>query len=61
MRVRLMEKDPERLRQIAEDWGVKSLPGQAPEIVAVAIASAYRRELEAEERRAMARRPGGGA
>jgi hypothetical protein len=53
MRVRLMEKDPERLRQIAKDWGVKTLPGQAPGLVAVAIASAYRRELEAETRRAM--------
>lgn len=61
MRVRLMEKDPARLRQIAEDWGVKAPPGQSPEVVAVAIASAYRRELEAEERRAAARGAGGGA
>lgn len=61
MRVRLMEKDPERLRQIAADWGVKSPPGQSAEVVAVAIASAYRRELEAEERRALARGAGGGA
>lgn len=61
MRVRVMEKDPERLRQIAEDWGVKAPAGQAPEVVAVAIASAYRREVEAEERRAIARQAGGGA
>ena len=58
MIVRIEERDPERLRALAEDWGVKAAGGQAFELVVVAIASAYRREVEAEERRALAARRG---
>ena len=58
MIVRIEERDPERLRALAEDWGVRAAAGQALELVVVAIASAYRREVEAEERRALAARRG---
>lgn len=58
MKIRIEERDPERLRELAQAWGVKAAAGQSPEVLGVAIASAYRREVEAEERRAMAARSG---
>lgn len=50
MRVKIMEKDPQRLLLIAEDFGVKVLKGQPAEILQVAITSAYLNEINAEAR-----------
>jgi hypothetical protein len=50
MRVRVLERDPTRLATLASAWGVKVVPGQAVEIMQVAIADAYLREVEAEAR-----------
>lgn len=58
MKIRIEERDPERLRELAQAWGVKAAAGQSPEVLGVAIASAYRREVEAEERRTLAARRG---
>ena len=46
MRVRIEESDPARLRQMARDWGIKAVEGQHPDVLAVAIANAYRRERD---------------
>lgn len=51
MRVRIMEDQPGRLRDLAKQWGVKT--NQRPEVLASAIANAYRMEVAREERRAM--------
>ena len=51
MRVRIMENTPERLTQLARDWGIRPVQGQAMDVIYSAIAAAYRREVEAEERR----------
>lgn len=50
LRVRLEETDPERLRQMARDWGIKMVEEQHPDVLAVAIAAAYRRMIEQEDR-----------
>jgi len=54
MLVRVMENDPERLRQVARDWGVDDR--LRPSALVPRIEAAYRREVEAEERRAMHQR-----
>ena len=53
MRIKIMEKDPARLRAMAEDFGVKVPQGQTVEMMEIAIASAYLNEIIAETRRAM--------
>ena len=53
MRIKIMEKDPARLRAMAEDFGVKVPQGQTVEMMQIAIASAYLNEINAETRRAM--------
>ena len=53
MRINIMEKDPARLRAMAEDFGVKVPQGQTVEMMEIAIASAYLNEINAETRRAM--------
>ena len=53
MRIKIMEKDPARLRAMAEDFGVKVPQGQTVEMMEIAIASAYLNEINAETRRAM--------
>lgn len=53
MRVRI-EVRGARLAELAAAWGVQVVPGQSDEVTAVAVVTAYRREVEAEERRAMA-------
>ena len=53
MRIKIMEKDPARLRAMAEDFDVKVPQGQTVEMMEVAIASAYLNEINAETRRAM--------
>lgn len=53
MRIKIMEKDPARLRAMAEDFGVKVPQGQTIEMMEIAIASAYLNEINAETRRAM--------
>lgn len=50
MRVRIEERDPQRLRDLARAWGVKAIEGQHPEVLAVAIATAYRRQIEKEDK-----------
>lgn len=56
MRVRIMEDSPARLRDLAQSWGVAAVEGQPAAVVSEAIAAAYRREVEAEERRIQAAR-----
>ena len=51
MLIRIMEDSPERLRQIARDFGADDRA--APSKLALRIEAAYRREVEDEERRAM--------
>lgn len=53
MRIKIMDKDPARLRAMAEDFGVKVPQGQTVEMMEIAIASAYLNEINAETRRAM--------
>lgn len=53
MRIKIMEKDPARLRAMAEDFGVKVPTDQSVELIQLAIASAYLNEINAETRRAM--------
>jgi hypothetical protein len=53
MRVKIMEKDPERLRALAADWGIKFVPGCHPATVQIAVADVYLRELDKETRRAL--------
>lgn len=50
MKVRIEERDPARLRDIAQAWGVKAVDDQHPDVLAVAIATAYRRIAEQEDR-----------
>ena len=50
MKVRIEERDPQRLRDLAWAWGVKAVVGQHPDVLAVAIATAYRRQVEKEDR-----------
>lgn len=50
MKVRIEERDPDRLRDLARDWGVKVVEGQHPDVLAVAIAAAYRRIVERDEK-----------
>jgi hypothetical protein len=50
-RVRIMEDTPERLRQLARDFGADHRA--APSKLVDRITAAYRRDVEAEERRAM--------
>lgn len=50
MRVRIEERDPGRLRDLARAWGVNPVDGQHPDVLAVAIATAYRRVIEKEDR-----------
>jgi len=54
MLVRIMEDSPERLRQVARDFGADDRA--APSKLALRIEAAYRREVEDEERREMHRR-----
>lgn len=49
MKVRIEERDPQRLRDLARAWGVKAVDGQHPDVLAVAIATAYRRIAEKED------------
>lgn len=53
MRVKIMEKDPQRLLSMAQDFGVKVFKGQSIELMQIAIGSAYINEINAEARRAM--------
>jgi len=48
-----METDPERLRALAADWGIKFVPGCHPATVQIAVADVYLRELDKETRRAL--------
>jgi len=50
VKVRIEERDPQRLRDLARAWGVKAVDGQHPDVLAVAIATAYRRQVEKEDR-----------
>ena len=50
MKVRIEERDPQRLRDLAQAWGVKVVDGQHPDVLAVAIATAYRRQVEKEDK-----------
>jgi hypothetical protein len=50
MRVRIEERDPQRLCDLARAWGVKAIEGQHPDVLAVAIATAYRRQVEKEDK-----------
>jgi hypothetical protein len=50
VRVRIEERDPQRLRDLAQAWGIKAVDGQHPDVLAVAIATAYRRTVEQEDR-----------
>jgi hypothetical protein len=50
VRVRIEERDPKRLRDLAQAWGIKAVDGQHPDVLAVAIATAYRRTVEKEDR-----------
>ena len=54
MLVRVMEDSPGRLRQVARDWGVDDR--LRPSALVPRIEAAYRREVEAEARRAMHQR-----
>jgi hypothetical protein len=56
MPVRIMETDPKRVADLARAWGVRAVRCQSVAVTAAAIATAYRHEVEAEERRAMHRR-----
>jgi hypothetical protein len=47
-----METDPERLKSLATDWGIKFVAGCHPAVLQVAIADAYSREINLEARRA---------
>jgi hypothetical protein len=47
-----------RLEEVAAAWGVRVVPGQDAAVTEAAIVTAWRREVEAEERRVMARRVG---
>jgi hypothetical protein len=51
-RVRVMEKETSRVRPIAKAYGVLK-PGVPVRELVAAIEAAYRREIEAEQRRAM--------
>ncbi len=53
MRIKIMEKDQNRLVAMAEDFGIKVFYGQSIELIQLAIASAYLNEINAETRRAM--------
>lgn len=55
MRVVVMESAPERLRDVAQSWGVPVVAGQDAAVTHAAIEAAYVREVEAEARRAMRR------
>ena len=46
MKVRIEERDPDRLRDLARAWGVKGVEGQHPDVLTAAIAAAYRRIVE---------------
>jgi hypothetical protein len=61
MPVRIEETAPERLAQLARAWGVAVVAGQHPGVTTAAIEAAYRRHIEAEERRAMRRLRDGAA
>ena len=50
MKVRIEERDPQRLRDLAWAWGVTAVDGQHPDVLAVAIATAYRRQVEKEDK-----------
>ena len=50
MKVRIEERDPQRLRDLARAWGVKAVEGQHPDVLAAAIATAYRRIAEKEDK-----------
>jgi hypothetical protein len=50
VKVRIEERDPQRLRDLARDWGIKAVDGQHPDVLAVAIAAAYRRAVEKEDK-----------
>jgi hypothetical protein len=50
VKVRIEERDPQRLRDLARAWGVKAVEGQHPDVLAVAITAAYRRITEQEDR-----------
>jgi hypothetical protein len=50
VKVRIEEKDPQRLRDLAQAWGVNPVDGQHPDVLAVAIATAYRQAIEKEDR-----------
>jgi hypothetical protein len=50
--VKIMETDPERLKSLATDWGIKFVAGCHPAVLQVAIADAYSREINLEARRA---------
>lgn len=54
MLIRIMEDSPDRLRDLARDWGAD--PRAVPSKLVARIEAAYRREVEAEERRAMHQR-----
>jgi hypothetical protein len=55
MLVRVMENETSRVRSLARAWGVMR-PGASMRELVAAIEAAYRREVEAEERRAMHQR-----
>jgi hypothetical protein len=55
MLVRVMENETSRVRSLARAWGVMR-PGASRRELAAAIEAAYRREVEAEERREAHRR-----
>jgi hypothetical protein len=50
VKIRVEERDPQRLRDLARAWGVKAVDGQHPDVLAVAIAAAYWRQVEKEDK-----------
>jgi hypothetical protein len=50
VKVRIEEQDPQRLRGLARAWGVKAVDGQHPDVLTVAIAAAYQRIAEKEDK-----------
>jgi hypothetical protein len=55
MLVRIMENETSRVRSLARAWNVMK-PGASMRELVAAIEAAYRREVEAEERREAHRR-----
>jgi hypothetical protein len=53
MNIKIMERDPQRLLDMAKDFGLKILPDQPIAMMQTAIVSAYLQQLDKETRRTM--------